>query len=85
MSSLELSLTIVSFVMFGILCVVLIAAGEAINDYRAQLREARQKIAELTKDLEEIRRLYPLAEGRKLMKSPRWTEIEKAEEDKENE
>ena len=67
MSSLDLALTIVSFVLFGIICVVLIADKAVINDYRARLREARKEIAELKMHDGELRAAMPLLEGRAMM------------------
>lgn len=81
----ELFWIIAAIVLFGLLCIVLITDSAVIRDYRRELCKARKEIAELTLHDEEIRRMYPLAEGRKLMKQadPRWTEIEKVEEVKE--
>ena len=83
MSSIEIALAFTSLVLFVLICIVLIADGEAINDYRARLREARKEIAELKMHDDEIRAMYPLSEGRMLMRQtdPRWTEIEEAEEE----
>lgn len=81
----ELFWIVATIVLLLALISVLITSSAIIRDYRNALCKARKEIAILTLHDEEIRRMYPLAEGRKLMESPRWTEIEKAEEDKENE
>ena len=85
MSGLELMLLIISVVLFGLLAVVMITSSAIIRDYRNALCKARKEIAILTLHDDEIRKMYPLAEGRKLMEQaePRWTEIEKVEEVKE--
>lgn len=75
----ELFWIVAAIVLFGLLCIVLIASSAVIRDYRCELCKARKEIAELKMHDDEIRAMYPLAEGRVLMKSPRWTEIEKVE------
>lgn len=81
----ELFWVIATIVLLLVLIVVLITSSAIIRDYRRALCKARKEIAVLTLHDEEIRRMYPLADGRKLMKQsdPRWTEIE--EEGKPNE
>lgn len=78
----ELFWIIAAIVLFGLLCIVLITDSAVIRDYRNALCKARKEIAILTLHDDEIRKMYPLAEGRKLMEQaePRWTEIEEAEE-----
>lgn len=73
---------IATIVLLLALTAVLITSSAIIRDYRRELREARKEIAELTLHDEEIRQMYPLAEGRKLMKQvePKRTEIEKVED-----
>lgn len=76
-------------VVFAVAVVIALSAFlfialRELDRTRKELREARKEIAELSLHDEEIRRMYPLAEGRKLMKSPRWTEIENVEEGKQN-
>ena len=77
-------------VVFAVAVVIALSAFlfialRELDRTRKELREARNEIAVLTLHDEEIRRMYPLADGRKLMKSPRWTEIEEAEEEETNE
>lgn len=77
----ELFLVIATIVLLLALTAVLITSSAIIRDYRRELCKARKEIAELKMHDDEIRAMYPLAEGRKLMKTPRWTEIEKVEEE----
>ena len=72
----ELIWIALSIFLLVALVIILFVSSAIISDYREKLREARLEIRVLTLHDEEIRRMYPLAEGRKLMKSPRWTEIE---------
>lgn len=76
----ELFWIVATIVLLMALIAVLITSSAIIRDYRNALCKARKEIAILTLHDDEIRKMYPLAEGRKLMKTPRWTEIEEAEE-----